>query len=592
MYSTQKRILKASAFAILAIAFALLGGPLSQVSASESQPRGRGGGGVGISVNIGGIIDAIQRSQQQKPKPTAKPTRTNNPCGRNEVWSSRSRTCVCTRGYVAHGDGCHKPPQQARQPEPEPEVDIELVQTCLVKIGFDAGAPDGQIGPMTRIAWRNFQTVNKIKPNADFDDRRTLTVLFDLCQKGPDQPVIAAATPIPVSTAPADPTRSLTPVSPAPAPQRCLPQDLYDLLARTYGRQPAVGPCPPRTACLPKPVTYSQARLDQATRDRGVTWCENCVQLGTWLPLSAVLTIEAAANVTLCASPLACYLPSRPATHTRTEIRTVFRGLPRSVGNDGDVAVVVGNETYRAAIPNNANANNDANSVRALLVEQLGFQDKNIIDLRDASLAELERVFGGKDGSPGELSGRFGKDKQGELFIYVSSHGMAQETSKQAYILPVDANTDQLDATAYGLQQLYANLGKVGARNVMVLLEADFARNVGALIDPPNLPELEVNAMPQAPIPGLAVFKASDRDQRTLEDPEFGIGLFTRYLIEGLAGKADAAPIGNGDSRIDAVELFVYTADLVRTAARKSHGVEQKPLLSDIGNLVVGQLAH
>jgi uncharacterized caspase-like protein len=87
------------------------------------------------------------------------------------------------------------------------------------------------------------------------------------------------------------------------------------------------------------------------------------------------------------------------------------------------------------------------------------------------------------------------------------------------------------------------------------------------------------------------VFKASDRDQKAIQDPEYGIGLFTRYLIEGLAGKADEAPIGNDDKRIDTVELYVYTADSVRTAARKSFGMEQKPLLSKIDNLVVGQLA-
>ena len=87
------------------------------------------------------------------------------------------------------------------------------------------------------------------------------------------------------------------------------------------------------------------------------------------------------------------------------------------------------------------------------------------------------------------------------------------------------------------------------------------------------------------------MFKASDRDQRTIQDPEYGIGLFTRYLIEGLAGRADEAPIGNGDKRIDTVELYVYTSDMVRTAARKSFGLEQKPMLSKIDNLVVGNLA-
>ena len=56
-------------------------------------------------------------------------------------------------------------------------------------------------------------------------------------------------------------------------------------------------------------------------------------------------------------------------------------------------------------------------------------------------------------------------------------------------------------------------------------------------------------------------------------------------------GKADEAPIGNGDQRIDTVELFVYTSNMVRTAARKSFGLEQKPMLSEIDNIVVGRLA-
>jgi hypothetical protein len=96
--------------------------------------------------------------------------------------------------------------------------------------------------------------------------------------------------------------------------------------------------------------------------------------------------------------------------------------------------------------------------------------------------------------------------------------------------------------------------------------------------------------MPVDPVPGLAVFKASDRDQKTIKDPEYGIGLFTRYMIEGPAGRADAGPVCNDDRRSDTVELDVYTDDAGRTGARKSFGLEQKPLLSKIDNLVVGNL--
>ncbi|MGI9406445.1 MAG: hypothetical protein ACR2O4_08750, partial [Hyphomicrobiaceae bacterium] len=228
--------------------------------------------------------------------------------------------------------------------------------------------------------------------------------------------------------------------------------------------------------------------------------------------------------------------------------------------------------------------------VHTLLTEQLGYRDKDIIDLRNAGRTEFERVFGSKDAPEGELARRVKRGVRGDVLIYVSSHGLATEESEPSYLLPIDARYDQLDRTAYPLQSLYANLAKVGARTIMLVLETDFRTNLSELTDVPNLPQMQVDFEPALPVPGLAIFKASDRDQMTLEDPEYGIGLFTRYLIEGLAGKADEAPIGNADYRIDTVELFVYTANMVRMAARKSFGLEQKPVLSKIDNLVVGKL--
>jgi hypothetical protein len=309
-----------------------------------------------------------------------------------------------------------------------------------------------------------------------------------------------------------------------------------------------------------------------------------------------VLRLERAANVTICVNPDMCRLPSAIgggyAGERATTIRTVFKDLPAGIDNDGNVAVVVGNHAYQGELPDNPDGSADADAVMALLIDQLGYKQENIIDLRDATLDDLKRVFGSDSDPGGELAKRIDKDDPGDVFIYVASHGMVKEDdAKEAYLLPVDAKIDDLDGSAYAMQELYDNLGKIGARTIMLMLEANFAQNLDQLIDPPNLPELEVEAMPTTPVPGLAVFKASDRDQRAIQDPEFGIGLFTRYLIEGLAGRADEAPLGNGDKSIDTVELYVYTADAVRTAARKSFGMEQKPLLSKIDNLVVGKLS-
>ncbi len=500
------------------------------------------------------------------------------------VWSTTQNRCVERPTRV------DTPPVTPRPAGPQ--IDVARVQSCLTRLGFNPGPIDGAIGRNTRTAFRSFQNSNGLsaRPN-NITDQQSLGVLFDLCDT-------QIATPLPPVAPPL-----LTPI---PVASRCLSPDLYDMLVAEYGPRSDIQSCV--AACLPKPAFMSEGQLAEIVAREGVSWCEACIQLGAYLPLRAVLEIEQAANVTLCASPpLACFLPGRPLVEVQREVRTIFRDLPYSVGNEGDIAVVIGNEAYLNGLPANQNGLSDAEAVRALLVDKLGYRAENIIDLRNATLADLHRIFGDSDrlpdgrtraeaglppGAPGELRDRLAdRAEDSDVFIYASSHGMASTGTNLPYLMPVDGRTDDLAASALPLSELYESLGRLGTRTTMLVLEANFGQTLSDFISPPNLPAIEVSLDPATPVPGLAVFKASDRDQRTLEDPEYGIGLFTRYLIEGLAGAADAAPLGNADQRIDTVELFIFTADMVRTAARKSFGLEQKPLLARVDNLVVGRLA-
>ncbi len=503
------------------------------------------------------------------PPPPKAPVRTIS-CKWPEV-KSRGR-CVCAAGFVSSRGQCVKP-------APVIKVDIGHVQECLQKLGYDPGPIDGQTGRKTRSAFGDFQNDNGLGRNPDrLTDDATVNKLFELCDAAPE--------PGPeVATAPDS--------GPDKSDQRCLSKDLYDTLTAAYGARPGLEACTPTTeACLPKPAFYSDAKLASVAATNGINWCGACIKVGSWLPLDTVFRIEKAANVTLCATPPPlCYVPGPSSVKHQTAIRTIYRTLPRTVGHEGDIAVVIGNEDYAGGLPPHVNGHADADAVMQLLTEQLGFRKRNIIDLRDAKLVDLQRLFGSTINPKGELATRVADAKPENIFVYISSHGMTKEPDGDSYLLPVDADPENLGDTAYPLQELYANLGKTGARTTMLMLEGTFAETISDLVDPPNIPQLEVKAMPETPVPGLAVFTASDRDQHALEDPEYGIGLFTRYLIAGLAGEADVAPIGNGDKRVDSVELFVYTSDMVRTAARKSFGLEQKPLLSKIDNLVVGQLA-
>jgi uncharacterized caspase-like protein len=83
---------------------------------------------------------------------------------------------------------------------------------------------------------------------------------------------------------------------------------------------------------------------------------------------------------------------------------------------------------------------------------------------------------------------------------------------------------------------------------------------------------------------------ATDRDQQSLEDPETGLSLFTRFLLQGLSGHADAGPIGDGDGIVDSAEAFVYAASRTTTAAAKLFGVLQRPSLSQAKAIPLAKL--
>ena len=151
--------------------------------------------------------------------------------------------------------------------------------------------------------------------------------------------------------------------------------------------------------------------------------------------LSAPPTSRSASILT-CAGCRPRSAALRQACEKVTEIRTIFKDLPAGTKNDGNIAVVVGNKDYQGDLPDNPDGSADADAVMALLIDQLGYKQENIIDLRDATLEDLERVFGSDKDPEGELAGRIDKKDPGDVFIYVASHGMVKEDDGKASLSP------------------------------------------------------------------------------------------------------------------------------------------------------------
>ncbi|MET0380614.1 MAG: caspase family protein, partial [Methyloceanibacter sp.] len=361
----------------------------------------------------------------------------------------------------------------------------------------------------------------------------------------------------------------------------CLNEDLLAVLRRAHGLGVEVPTC--ERACVMPPAGLPQAQLDAMQATGSVAWCRTCVPISGQLALDDVRRIERAGNVELCPIPprqLAKYGEGvTDGLRSYLRVRELYRALPPMPEDPGQYAVIIGNRSYER-LPRSVTSYNDADAFYAFLTERLGFRPDNIIDLRDAKKADFERVFGAEPGIDGELARRVEAKPDTKIVVYYSGHGATDETQTETYLLPVDAEPYREAVGGYKLATLYANLAKLKANSVLVLLETEYGPDHGAYVLPPNSPETVKSALPQDSLPGLTVLAATDRGQRSLPDVTYDIGFFTRYVIEGLAGAADLPPVGNGNGTLDTAEIYAFTAAFVDLAARKTYGVLQRPVYS------------
>src|SRR5262249_51350295 len=126
-----------------------------------------------------------------------------------------------------------KPPVVDVDRPPVVAIDVNHIQECLAKLGYDPGPPDGTINQATRTAFRAYQQENALDKRPFYlGDKPTQTNLFQMCNAPPPPPTQEVSLE-PVTRAPkVEPTPPPPPPPPpaaAAAPQRCLAPDLYDL---------------------------------------------------------------------------------------------------------------------------------------------------------------------------------------------------------------------------------------------------------------------------------------------------------------------------------------------------------------------------
>ncbi len=202
------------------------------------------------------------------------------------------------------------------------------------------------------------------------------------------------------------------------------------------------------------------------------------------------------------------------------------------------------------------------------------FGIENVILLRDDQVtsSKLKTIFNPKYG---DLQRSIIKDET-DVFIFYSGHGMPNKTGSNVFLFPSDGIREGVEDMGYDIEQLYADLNKLEARNTTVILDACFSgssRSSEKLIaeNISGSKGLKIKAIsPWVGNPKFTVITSSTGDETSLGLDATESGLFTYYFCNGLLGIADA----NADHKITMGELKKYVTENVKKASVKISGLQ------------------
>ncbi len=194
--------------------------------------------------------------------------------------------------------------------------------------------------------------------------------------------------------------------------------------------------------------------------------------------------------------------------------------------NNRTFAVIIGNENYQmvAGVPY---ATNDAKIFAQYCQKTLGLPEHNVRLYTDATYGKMRSAI--KDIK--SIAAAFTGDIS--VVFYYAGHGVPNESSKDAFLLPIDADGTDTEV-CMSLDYLYKELASLQANHVVVFLDACFSgskREDGMLASARGIAIKAKSGVPQG---NMVVFSAAQGDETAYPNKEKGHGMFTYYLLKKL----------------------------------------------------------
>jgi len=259
--------------------------------------------------------------------------------------------------------------------------------------------------------------------------------------------------------------------------------------------------------------------------------------------------------------------PSRPKT---PQVESdVDKNIPVTKNVNGNsIALIIANEYYNK-VTQVASAEHDGEVFARYCRETLGIPANQVLLFKNATYGNTLSAMNQLKNSVQALGP--GTD----VIVYYAGHGVPDEKTSEAYMLPTDADP-MVIATAYPLSQFYNDLNGMGAANVMVFMDACFSganRGDGMLAEARGV---VLKAKAASPKGNMFVLSAADGNETALPWKEKNHGLFTYYLLKKLQESK-----GNASLK----EIADYVSTEVKKTASLQLNKPQSPKVSVSGAL-------
>jgi hypothetical protein len=203
-------------------------------------------------------------------------------------------------------------------------------------------------------------------------------------------------------------------------------------------------------------------------------------------------------------------------------------------------AVIIANENYRTLAPV-PYALNDGSVFRDYCLKTLGIPSNQVHYVPDATLVPIKDEIKW-------LQDVCHTHDSVQIIFYYAGHGIPDEASSTAYLLPTDGSGNNVKGGGYKLDNLYAELGNLPAKSVFIFLDACFSgskREQGMIMPARGV---AITARSNMPRGNTIVFSAAQGNQTAFPNKEERHGMFTYYLLKKLQdtrGNVTMQELGN-----------------------------------------------